>query len=180
MRVEAVFSDKAKDRTTLTRGNVLKGTFEWTTSETSKRVNRIDLKYRDASDDYRLITLRLRDKGHIDTVKKEIPEEFNGQAINNGDQAGRITAGLLAERQDADFFENWTSLREAMLLQEGDLVAVTDSAQGVINIPVMLEEIECSFPTCSMPIPKFSGRKYASRLYDDSVNEAAIPVVNEA
>lgn len=186
MRVSAIFTDRAEDRTSLGQANVLKASYSWFLGNRSDTVNRIDLKYRDASQDYRLIELRVRDDDSIAKVGGVKNKEFNGQAINNTDQATRIASGLLAELQDADFFYKWKSVRDpdggqvALLLEEGDVVACTDDGSGVYNIPVIIEEIEYSIDTGSMPVPEFTARKYSSRLYDDSIAEASIPIVSEA
>lgn len=186
MRVSAVFSDREEDRTGLNGANVLKASYSWLLGNRDDTVNRIDLKYRDAPQDYRLVELRLRDDDNIAKVGKVLNKEFNGQAIDNADQAYRIAAGLLAEKQDADFFYKWKSARDpdgsqvALLLQEGDVVAVTDDGAGVYNIPVIIEEIDFAIDTASLPIPEFTARTYSSRLYDDSITETTIPIVSEA
>lgn len=182
VKISAVFSDRSEPRTSLSGANVLKATYSWLLGNRNKTINVIALKYRDKSQDWRLITRKFKDRTHIEKVKKELPEEVNGQAINNEDQALRIGLGLLAEKQDADFFYKWKSHRDpdgsqvALLLQEGDVVATTDSGSGLYNFPVMIEEIDYDCST-QLPVPEFTGRKYSSRLYDDSLVEAVISLV---
>lgn len=180
MRVAAVFSDRAVTRSATSRSNVIKATYSWLLGNREKSINRIDLKYRDASDDWRLVELRLRDDAHIEKTKKVSNLEINGQAIDNTDQAYRITAGLLAEKRDADFFYKWEATREALLLQEGDIVAITDGGSGVVNLPVRIEQLEFDLNNASLPVASFTARKYSSTLYDDSIVERTIPVVAEA
>lgn len=180
MSVAAVFSDREEPRSATSRSNVLRASFEWLLGNRSKSVNRVDLKYRDAYQDYRLVELRLRDDAHIAKTKKVSNIEVNGQAIDNTDQAYRITAGLLAENRDADFFYKWKATREALLLQEADVVAITDRGSGVYNLPVILEEIDFDISKASLPSVTFTARKYSSTLYDDSVVERTIPVVVES
>lgn len=179
MRLAFVFSDRAEERSATSSSNVLKATFEWLLGSKEKPVNRVDLKYRDASQDWRLIELRLRDDAHIAKTKKVSKLEVNGQAIDNTDQAYRIASGLLAEKRDADFFYKWGSTREALLLQEGDVGAITDGSSGVYNLPVILEEVEIDPEHSSLPTVAFTARKYSSTLYDDSVVDRTIPVVVE-
>lgn len=185
MRVSAVFTDREETRTNLTGANVLKGSLSWLLGNRSKTVNRIDLKYRNSAEDFRLVEYRLRDDAHVAKVHKEINEEVNGQAINNTDQAKRIASGLLAEKQDADFSYKWKSARDrdgaqvALLLQEGDVVCITDDGSGVYNIPIMIEEIEFNNETASLPVPDFTGRKYYSSLYNDSPRYSLVPIVSE-
>lgn len=182
MEVAAVFTDRSLARVTPATAvsNVLKATYNWFLGNRSKSINRIDLKYRDARQDYRLIELRLRDDAHIAKTKKISSMEINGQAIDNTDQAYRIAAGELAEQRDADFFYSWKATRgRSLLLQEGDVVAITDEGAGVVNLPVRIEEIEFDIPNGSVPFATFTARKYASTLYDDSIVERDIPVVCE-
>lgn len=181
MEVSMVFTDRTLARVTpgSARANVLKASFNWLLGKLQSSINRIDLKYRDANQDYRLIELRLRDDTNIDKIKKVNKQEINGQAIDNTDQAYRITSSELAEKCDANYFEKWKAARTALLLQEGDVVAVTDKASGVVNLPVRIEEINIEIPTGSMPFPSFTARKYASTLYDDSAVERTIPVICE-
>lgn len=177
MRVAAVFSDREETRASSSRSNVIQASFEYILGNREKTVNRIDLKYRDKDQDWRLITLSLRDDASIAKTKKTSPLDVNGQAIDNVDQAYRIASGLLAEKQDADFFYKWSATREALLLQEGDVVAITDDGSGVVNFPVMIEQLGFQIDTASMPQASFTARKYASNLYDDSIVERTIPVV---
>lgn len=179
MRVKAVFSDRAEERSDATRSNVLKATFEWLLGNRDKSVNRIDLEYRDSSQDYRRVELRLRNDEHINKIKKTEPYPINGQAIDNYFQAYRIAAGELAVRRDADFFYKWSATREAHLLEEFDVVAITDSSSGVINLPVSIETIELDPSSAGLPKLMFTARKFANTYYDDSVVEIGIPVITE-
>lgn len=179
MRVAAVFSDREEPRSSTSSSNVIRATFQWLLGNRTKSINRIDGKYRDASQDWRLVDLRLRDDAHIAKTKKVSALEINGQAIDNTDQAYRIFAGLLAEKRDADFFYKWKATREALLLQEADVVAITDRGSGVYNLPVIIEELEFDLAKAGLPSAAFTARKYASTLYDDSVVERTIPVIIE-
>lgn len=180
MRIKAVFSDRAETRSGTVRANVIRASFEWFLGNREKVVNRVDLQFRDSSQDFRLVELRFRNDEHIAKVKKTEPEAINGQAIDNYFQAYRIGAGELAVRRDADFFHRWSATREAHLLEEFDVVAITDSSCGVINFPVSIETIEVDPSTAGLPKLLFTGRKFANTLYDDSVVELEIPIVTEA
>lgn len=179
LRVKAVFSDREEVRSNIPGSNVLRSTFEWQLGNRRKSVNRIDLKYRDASQDFRLIELRLRDDAHIAKIHKVENQEVNGQAIDNYYQAYRITSGELVIARDADFFYKWKATRGALLIEEGDVVCITDSGSGVVNMPVSVEEIALEVKDASMPRASFTGMKYSTTFYDDSVCERIIPVVSE-
>jgi hypothetical protein len=179
MRVKAAFSDRESVRSNTERANVLRGTFEWFLGKRNKRYNVVELKYRDQGQDYRLVNLRLRDDEHIAKVHKQEKLEVNGQGIDNYFQAYRIAAGILGEQMEADFFYKWNATRTALLLEEGDVVAITDSGSGVINFPVWIETMEIDPGSAGLPSVSFVGRKYANSLWDDSVVERIIPIVVE-
>lgn len=179
IRVCMSFSDREEERAYTTRANVLKATFKWILGNRTKAINVVDLAFRDATQDFRLVHLLLRDDDHIYKTKKRSKFEVNGQAIDNYNQAYRITAGLLAELRDSDFFYEWTADKESLLLEEGDVVCITDRGSGVYNFPVRIESIDISvkggFAKCS-----FTARKYTTTLYDDSCAERQIPLIVEA
>lgn len=178
MRVQAVFSDRAESVSSISRSNVLKATYKWRLANKDKSINEVALKFRDSTQDFRLIELRLKDDANIAKIKKINRLEVNGQAIDNYNQSYRVAAAILAEKLDADFFYEWQSDRKALLLEEGDVVAITDAGSGVINFPVRIEsndyEIDSGFVKVS-----FTARKYSTTLYDDSVRERQIPVIIE-
>jgi len=179
MRIMAAFSDRAEIRSEVTASNVIRATFKWSLGNREKSINRIDLKWRDSGQDWRLIESRFRDDANIAKIKKINNYEINGQAIDNLFQAYRIGAAELAERRDADFFYSWSSTRIALLLEEGDVVAITDDGSGVFNFPVKIEAMEIDTSKASLPTVSFTARKYSNTLYDDSVVERTIPVVTE-
>lgn len=179
MRVVAVFSDREEVRSDIGASNVLRGTFKWQLGNRRKVINRIDLEYREAAQDWRLIELRERDDAHIAKIHKVNNEKVNGQAIDNYFQAKRIATGLLAERLDADFFYSWKSTRRALLLEEADVVCITDNGSGVINLPVMIQDIDINADRAGLPEASFTAQKYYSTLYDDAVNEISVPIVSE-
>lgn len=176
MRVETAFTDREESRTTLTASNVLKATFKWKLGNREKTINAIDLKYRDATQDFRLINFRLRNDAHIAKTKKINSQEVNGQSIDNHNQAYRIAAGILSEQRDADFFYEWSSDKSAVLLEEGDVVAITDDGAETYNLPVRIESIEYSEEK-GFVTARFTARLYSTTLYDDSVAERQIPVI---
>lgn len=180
MRIKAVFSDRPELRSDAVRANVIKGSFDWDLGAREKTVNRIDLEYRDAAQDWRRVEIRIKNRAHIDKIKKTEPHPINGQAIDNYFQAYRIAAGELAVRRDADFFYRWSATRGAHLLEEFDVVAITDASAGVINFPVSIEDIEIDLSGAGLPKVMFTGRKYANIYYSDSVNQIEIPVVIES
>lgn len=177
MRVMMSFANRANTQANLTRSNVLEKSFKWPLGSRQKSVNKVIVKFRESSDDFRLTELRVRDSRHIAKVGKPLPLEVNGTAIDNFHQAVRIANGLLAENRDADFFVTVASDGEALLLDVGDVICVTelDSQDvGFINLPVRIEDKKISESTNARV--DFTARKYASSLYDDDVYERNIPL----
>lgn len=179
MRVRMAFTDRELARTNLSRSNVLRATYEWLLGNQRKSVNRVDLKIRDASDDWRLLELRFADRRNIEKVKKTEKEEINGQAINSRFQGLRIGMAALGEYRDAAFFSKWGAIREALLLEEGDVVAVTDGSAGYVNLPVMIQELNINPKKAGLPEISFTGQKFSNFLYDDSIADRVVPTVTE-
>jgi hypothetical protein len=180
IRVCAVFSDREKIRSNIGRSNVMRGSFRWRPGgNRRKRINRIDFVYREAGQDYRQIELREQDDANIAKIKKANSEKVNGQGVDNYFQAKRLSTSMLAESLDADFYYNWGAIRAAGLLESGDVVCITDSGSGVVNLPVMVHDIDVNFNRASRPRYSFLAQRYYSTLYDDSVTDLAVPIVSE-
>jgi hypothetical protein len=179
MRVAASFSDREETRAGTARSNVLKATFEWSLADQKKRYNRLDYKYRESAQDWRSVELRIHDRPHQLKIKKTESEERNGNAVDTLFQAERIARGEMAENRDSNFRYKWGSTREALLLEEFDVVAITDSGSGVYNLPVAIEKIDLSVNDAGIPKATFVGHLFANTLYDDSIVEREIPVVAE-
>ena len=176
--IEAVFSDREEERTNIERSNVLRASYEWSLGDRQNPVNQVEVKFRDAAQDFRLVTLKLGDKAHIEKVREVNSEEVDGTAIDSWHQAYRLASNTLAELREGDFFYRWTSDRNAGLLKEGDVVVVTDDGAEVYNLPVRIEEINVEIEG-GAPRFNFTARKYNYTLYDDSVAERIVPIVVE-
>lgn len=179
MRVCASFTDRAEPRSGLTRSNVLKATYKWSLNNQEKLYNGVELTFRDATQDYRKITLKLKDKAHIKKTKKYIPLKLEQTAIDNYHHAYRIASGELAEKLDANFFYSWSSDRAALFLEEGDVVCITDDSLQVYNLPCRIEQINYDDLDSGFIKNSFVARKYSTTLFDDSVAERQIPIIGE-
>jgi hypothetical protein len=71
----------------------------------------------------------------------------------------------LGEYRDANFHYQWGGIREASLLEEGDVVAITDGSAGIVNLPVMIEELNIN-PKNTGPEISFTAQKFSNSLYD--------------
>jgi hypothetical protein len=179
MRIAAAFSDKEQALSKANKSNVIKASFKWRLGNRAQATNFVVLKFRDPSQDFRLVTLNLKDEAHIAKIRKTNKKEIDGQAIDSFSQAYRVASSILSEQLDADFFYEWSADREALLLEEGDVVVISDTGSGVINLPVRIESLTYSF-NGGFPIVNFVGRKYGTTLYDDSTIDRQIPIVISA
>lgn len=179
MRVQMSFSDRAEPRANVDGSNVMRGSIEWLIGDRKKTANVIEMDYRESAEDYRLVPLRIRDDEHIAKIQKAVKEEVNGQGIDNYFQAIRIATGLLNEFIDANFFYKWTASREALLLEEGDVVCITDDGAGVYNLPVWIEEIDLAMMGAGLPKATLTGSIFNNRLWDDSPVERRLRPVSE-
>lgn len=176
--IRATFSDREETRSGLERANVLKASYEWSIGDREDPVNQVEVKFRDAAQDFRLVTLRLNDKDNIDKIRETNTESVDGSAIDSWNQAYRLASNTLAELREGGFFYRWTADRNAGLLKEGDVVTITDDGAEVYNLPVRIESIDVEIEG-GMPRFTFTARKYNYTFYDDSVAERIVPIVVE-
>lgn len=177
IRIARSYANRANVQADCTRSNMLEKSFKWPLGSREKSVNKGIGKYREASDDFRPTELRVRDSRHIAKVGKELPFEVNLSGVDNFHQAVRLMNGYLAEKRDADFFVSLASDGESLLLDVGDLIAVTEldnAGVGFVNLLVRIEDKKISESTNARV--DFVARKYASSLYDDDVYERNIPL----
>lgn len=174
LRIAMAFTDAASDQADLSRSNMLKGSFRFPLGKRQPSINQVVGKFRDASQDFRLTELRVNDYAHQAKVKKVNKEEISLAAVDSYNQARRLLNQKLAEWRDGDFFHGLTSDGEALLLEEGDIIAVTDESGRFVNEPVRVEDIESSddngYPTISIV-----ARKYRRYFFDDQVVEKILP-----
>jgi len=172
LRVMFVFTAGADTQGDETRSNTIKRSFKWPLGSRQSSVNRIVLKYRESSQDYRLVELRENDSVHQLQVKKVLPKEINGTAIDNYHQARRIALGYLAELRDGDFFASISGDGEHLLIQEGQVGCVANPSGGFKNLPIRAEDITI---TADLKI-NLVGRLYSSSMYDDTVAAKVVPL----
>lgn len=173
--IDAVFTDKANPQTSLLRSNMLKDSFKFPIGNRQPSTNQIEIKFRDASQDFRLSELRVNDKFHQDKVKKVNKKEINGAAIDSYHQARRLANQSLAQFRDGDLFQAFSSDGEALLLEEGDFIAVTDESGEFINEPMRVEDVEIS-DSGGYPKATITARKYRRYYFDDQVTEKLVPI----
>ncbi len=173
--VAMAFTDRAETRSALTRSNMVKGSFKYPMGGRQSSINQVIIDYRDSSQDFKRTKLVINDRKHQAKVKKPNKKEINGAAIDNYHQARRIGNQMLNIWREGDLFHGFTSDGEALLLEEGDVICVTDRSGEFVNEPVRIEELDIDD---SGGYPKISivARKYRRWFYDDQVVEKLIPL----
>jgi hypothetical protein len=174
-RIAIAFTDKGSTAVNRPTSNMLKGGFKFPQGKKQKSTNIIEISYREASEDFSKTKLTVVDSRHIKKVKKKNILKINGAAIDNYSQARRIANQQLAIHRDGDFFHTLSSDNEALLLEEGDIVAVTDESGRFVNEPVRIEDLVFS-DLISYPKVSVTGRKYRRRFYDDQIQERLVPL----
>ncbi|MFZ9311637.1 MAG: hypothetical protein ACO24O_09065, partial [Arenimonas sp.] len=155
----------------LTRGNILKDTFKWPLGSKQTSYNQFVLVYQDALQDYQTIELRENDYSHQSTINKINKLEIDGSCIDNYHQADRLVRATRYKYREGDFFCSWSGAGVALLLTEGDVVAVDhDSMPTKVNLPLRLEDVQIG-PDWKV---SFTGRLYSSTQFVDSARPTTI------
>lgn len=168
-RVMASFAGKALTYADTTRANILDGTFSWPDASRQSLTNQIQAEYREAVRDFGKQPLFVNDFNHQRKTRKTNRFEVDHSAIDNYNQSARLANGLLNKLRDGDLFFEWGSMGEALLLDEGDVVCVTDASGPFRNQLCGLEEIGINQDFEA----SFIARKYSRIQLSDLVAEPA-------
>lgn len=174
-RVMMSFAGKALTYADTTRANVLDGSFSWPEGGKQSTVNQVKTTYREAIQDFGQQPLIVNDERHqreTGTVGTPKSVDLDLSAVDNYNQASRLLNGYLAKLRDADFFYKWGSVGEALLVEIGDIVCVSDSSGGWRNIPVRIED---SIYNGRFEI-NFTARAYSTSQFDDRVIQTDVPL----
>lgn len=168
-RVMAAFAGKGLTYSDTTRANYLDGSFGWPEGSRQSLVNQIKTDYREAVRDFGKQPLLVNDYVHQNKTKKVNTFEIDLQAVDNYNQAARLTNGYLNTFRDGDFFFRWASAGAALLLDEGDVVCVSDASGPFRNVLCRLEDIEIN----DRLEVSFVARRYARFQLSDIVAQPA-------
>lgn len=168
-RVMMSFAGKALTYADTTRANILDGTFGWPDAQRQSLVNQIKTKYRESVRDFGEQPITVNDFNHQRKTRKVNPFEVDHSSVDNYNQSARLCNGLLNTLRDGDRFFEWASMGEAMLLDEGDVVCVSDDSGPFRNQLVRIGDIEINndFEV------SFIARKYSRLQLSDLVAEPA-------
>jgi hypothetical protein len=153
------------------RANIIKGSFKWPLGSQQSTYNQATGTYKDASQDYKPVTLKINDTDHQTQIGKVVPLEVDLSGVDNHHQATRILNGYLAEYRDGDFFTGLTLDGEALTHLEGDVICVSERSGGFVNLAVRLESL-----TFSEFKVDCTGRRYLTSMFDDEVAQKTVPL----
>lgn len=168
-RVMMSFAGKVLTYADTTRANILDGSFGWPDASRQSLVNQIKTKFRESVLDFGEQPLVLNDFNHQRKIRKVNTFEVDHSAVDNYNQSARLTNGLLNTLRDGDRFFEWASMGEALLLDEGDVVCVSDDSGPFRNQLVRLNEIGIS----NQYEATFIARKYSRLQLSDLAAQPA-------
>ena len=122
VHVHAAFADAAFGM--LTKSNIIKDSFKWPMGSRQSSYNQFALTYTDAVQDFQQVELRENDYDHQDRVNKVNKFDISGACVDNYHQADRLVQAARYKYRDGDFFCSFQSAGPALLLEEGDIIAV--------------------------------------------------------
>lgn len=172
MRVMMSFAGKALTYADTARANVLDGSFEWPEAGKQSTINQVKGKYREAIRDFAEQPLVINDDRHQEKTGQTNTAEVDLSAIDNYNQAVRVGNGILAKLRDGDFFFKHGSAGEALLLEIGDRICLSDDSGEWRNVPVTIEEITYN-PQFEV---NFLSRLYSKSMFDDAVLQTEVPL----
>lgn len=168
-RVMMSFAGKALTYADTTRANILDGTFEWPDAGRQSLVNQIKARYRESVRDFGEQPITVNDYNHQRKTRKTNTFEVDHAAVDNYNQSARLANGLLNKLRDGDEFYGWGSMGEALLLDEGDVVCVSDASGPFRNQLCRIEEIGINQEFQA----SFIARKYSRIQLSDLVAQPA-------
>lgn len=168
-RVMMSFAGKALAYADTTRASILDGSFGWPDASRQSLVNQIKSEYREAVRDFGKQPIVVNDFNHQRKTRKTNTFEVDLSAVDNYNTAARLDNGLLNKLRDGDGFFNWGSMGEGLLLDEGDVVCVSDDSGPFRNRLVRIEDIEIDKDLHA----EFSARKYSRAQLSDLVAQPA-------
>lgn len=154
----------------LTRANVVKDSFKWPKGSMQPSINQIKGSYRDTTNDFALTPIRVNDKPHQDAVKKIYSKEINMEAVDSLHQALRLMNAELAKCREGDWFVSLTTGANGLVLEEGDVICVSDDSGGLVNVAARIEELRIK-PNHEVEI---TARKYSTNMFSDDVGAQTI------
>lgn len=172
LRVEKSFAQRALTYADSTRSWTLDGSFNWPQGGKQSTINQVKARFRYAILDFAEQPIVVNDERHQETIGKVNTADIDLSAVDNFNQASRLMNGYLAKLRDGDFFFEWGSAGDALLLEIGDVVCLSDDSGEWRNVPVRIESINCRPDFTAL----FTGRLYSTSQFDDAVLQTDVPL----
>lgn len=155
----------------LKRANIVKDSFRWPLGSTQSSVNQIKGKFRDKVNDFAETPFKVNDAAHQAQVKKIYPKEIDLTAVDSFHQVFRLASAELAKNREGDWFAALEAGPSALVLEEGDLIAVSDDSGGLVNVVTRIEDLSIN-PNHHVAIQK--SRLYSTNMFSDDVTATPI------
>lgn len=155
----------------LKRANIVKDSFKWPLGSTQSSVNQIKGKFRDKVNDFAETPFKVNDAAHQAQVKKIYPKEIDLTAVDNFHQVFRLASAALAKDREGDWFASLEAGPSALVLEEGDLICVSDDSGGLVNVVTRIEDLRIK-PNHHVAIER--SRLYSTNMFSDDVTATPI------
>lgn len=154
----------------LKRSNIVKDSFQWPKGGTQSSVNQIKGYFTDKVNDYAKTPFKVNDAAHQAQVHKIYPKEIDLTAVDNFHQVFRLASAELAKNREGDWFASLEAGPSALVLEEGDLIAVSDDSGGLVNVVTRAEDLKIK-PNHHVGI---TSRLYSTNMFSDDVTATPI------
>jgi len=172
LRVMMSFAGKALTYADTTRANILDGSVSWPEGGRQSTINQAKGTIRHAIEDFAERQLIVNDERHQEDTGEINPVTLDLSAVDNHNQGVRLLNGYLAKYRDLDFFFKHASAGEALLLEIGDLICISDDSGAWRNTPVTIEDLTKN----SKFEVSFTNRLYSMSAFDDAVLQTQVPL----
>lgn len=157
---------------TFDKSNIFKKSFKWPLAGDQAGYNGFEMTFFDSANDYAKQPITVNDEIRQARTRKPSIKKIDGSAIDNRHQASRILNWQAAKYGDGDKLFQWASAGRALLLEEGDVVPLTDDSGGFINVPVSVEELLISENWTVTA----TGRIYSTEMHSDEAAQREVPL----
>lgn len=155
-----------------TEENIREHKFKWPLADKETSTNQILIKYREASADFAERELYVNDRDHQRRINATNKVEIDGSGVDNYNQAFRLANSRLSKEREGNFFCEWDTDEAGIAFEEGDVVCITDTTGGFINLPLRLETLQIQE---NLDVT-FTGRLYSTIMYSDQTGQHPITI----
>jgi hypothetical protein len=159
----------------LTKSNIHAKTFKWPLGSQQSSINQAKGTFYSAKDDYAATPIEVNDYAHQARTRKVNSLDVDLNGFDNYHQSSRQLNFKLSKLRDGNTLAGWQTGPKAMLHEEGDVVCVSASCGGFINLPLRLEQIGIGpGPPKGTYNVKLTGREYSTLMFSDQVRQHSV------